>query len=117
MKRALVVDDSAEICEFLTDLLEYYDFEVVHALTGERAIELSRDLELSISFIDIYLPGINGIEVMRELKKQHPDVLCILMSAYPEEDTIKEGFHLGADKFLQKPFAVEEVKKVLEKID
>ncbi len=113
MKRALIVDDNAEICEFLADLLHYHGLNTVSALTGEKALQLSTRQVVNIAFIDFYLPGINGIQVMKELKSSQPSAVCILMSAYPEEDIIREGLRLGAKEFLRKPFHLSEVKNIL----
>jgi len=113
MKSVLVIDDNTEICGFMKDLLELHDCKVVIAGSGEEALHKNMDLGIDIVFIDICLPGMDGVETLRELKQRLPDARYILMSGFPMEHKIEEAFRIGAERFIKKPFGIEDIIDVL----
>ncbi|MBN2069869.1 MAG: response regulator [Candidatus Krumholzibacteriota bacterium] len=105
----LVVDDESEITEFMTDLLELNRCRVFSALRGEDAIDLARKNSFDIAFIDICLPGIDGVETMTSLMEIVPDARYILMTGACCEERIDEGINAGALRCLIKPFQIDDV--------
>ncbi len=114
MKNVLVVDDNDSVLEFMTDLLEYQGCSVLTAGSGEDAIKIARERKIDIAFIDICLPGIDGVETLRRLKTDHPNTVFILISGVTAEETLDEAFKLGASRFLKKPFTIEDVIESLD---
>jgi len=108
--KILVVDDDQGILNFFVRLFEG-TVSLSTALSGEDAIALAGKTKYDIAFVDIRLKGMDGVEVLKQLKKIGPETTVILMSGYAAEGQIKEGFKNGAIDFLQKPF--EDINKIL----
>ena len=109
----LVIDDQEDICEFLRDLLELHDCGVITAYSGEKAVEEIGDRLFDAAFIDVCLPGMDGVETMKILRGIRPDARYILMTGANVEDRIKEGLAAGAEACLQKPFHINEILRVI----
>ena len=117
MTKLLVVDDETEICEFLKSFFEERDFDVRTATTGEEAIRQVGELKPQLVLLDIHMPGMDGMTVLRELKKQHPRVKVIMVTALETREKIEEAMRLGADNYITKPLSLEYLEKdVQEKI-
>jgi DNA-binding NtrC family response regulator len=115
MKHVLIIDDHAEIREFMKDLCEYLGYRATVSSSGEEAQSIMENEELDIAFIDICLPGIDGVETMKTLKTTHPDATYVLMSGFPAEERLEEGFRQGAAKFFKKPFQVSDILEILRR--
>ncbi|MBN1164463.1 MAG: response regulator [Candidatus Krumholzibacteriota bacterium] len=113
--RILVVDDNEEICEFMKDLLELHDCEVITSLSGEQALEKVKERVIDFAFLDIMLPGMDGVETMRKLQSRYPECGYILMSGVQPQIRVEEGLAGGALSFLRKPFQISDVLEALEK--
>lgn len=125
MKKAkiLVVDDERDIIELVSYNLEKEGFKVIAASDGEKALELVSSEEPEIIILDLMLPGIDGLDVCRELKRndQTTSIPIIMLTAKGEESDIVIGLELGADDYITKPFSprilVARVKAVLRRIE
>ena len=106
--RILIVDDEPSIIELLTAYLDKEGYEVSAAQDGPSAVELARTIEPDIVVLDIMLPGLDGIEVLRELRRES-DVYVILLTAKTEEMDKIIGLSVGADDYVTKPFSPREV--------
>jgi phosphate regulon transcriptional regulator PhoB len=123
MKKAkvLVVDDEKDIIELVSYNLEKEGFKVVSATAGEKALELVSSEAPKIIILDLMLPGIDGLDVCRELKRsdQTSSIPIIMLTAKGEESDIVIGLELGADDYITKPFSprvlVARVKAVLRR--
>jgi len=115
-KKILIVDDEIELAESVDDLLEFegYDTQVVH--TGEEALESVESQIPDVVFLDIQLPGINGIEVLRILKQKHPTLPILIVSASSQAATRKEAEDCGADGIFLKPFNEDELLQHIRKL-
>lgn len=116
MKKILLVDDEQMILDLLRTLIkvERSDYGVAEALDGASAIEAFRRDPADLVILDLRLPGMSGLDVLREMKKIKPKVRAILMTAYLDEDLPVEAED-GVVSFLRKPF--RDINKVTELID
>jgi len=108
--RVLVIDDDPGIREYLQALATRQGYEVFTAADGEEALEKLEDTRPDIVTLDAVLPGMDGLETLRHLKKRVPEVPVIMLSGHGQARTIVEAMRLGASDFLRKPFEVEELE-------
>lgn len=114
--KILVVDDESVTREILADILTDEGYSASIAKDGYEAIEKVESGEhFDLFILDIKLPGINGVETLRAIKKINPQVKTILMTAYSLENLVKEGLELGAYTCLYKPLEISELLKIIEK--
>lgn len=104
----LICDDSRAIHDSLTDYLSAEGIGVVSAFTGEDALEKLRLERIDVVVLDIMLPGINGYEVCREIRKTS-DVHIIMLSARGDDVDRIVGLEMGADDYLSKPVSPREI--------
>lgn len=112
MFKLLIADDEEIVIEGIKSSINWsdYDIEVVGtAKNGSEALKLAQELKPDIIISDIKMPGINGLELIEELKTFLPDVKVILISAYEEFDYAKQAISLGVNSFLSKPVKRAEV--------
>jgi DNA-binding response OmpR family regulator len=108
MRRVLVVDDEAHIRTVLRGYLEADGFDVAEAADGEDALAALRDEPPDLVLLDVMLPGIDGLEVLRRLRT-FSDAYVILVTARAEEVDKLVGLGVGADDYVTKPFSPREV--------
>lgn len=108
MKTILVVDDETKIVKLLRDYLERAGFAVRAAGDGKSALALARTEKPDLVILDLGLPGIDGLDVTRELRKIS-NVPIIMLTARSEESDKLIGLELGADDYITKPFSPKEV--------
>lgn len=109
----LIIDDEPDIAEVLGDRLDAWGYRarVVHsAREGYAAVE--EDLP-DLVILDIQMPEINGLEALMELKKLHPEMPVLILSASAERKTLEKTQELGADGFMLKPFDPSELRENL----
>lgn len=106
--RVLVVDDEPGIRRVLTGYLEAAGFEVTEASTGEEAVSLVRRALPDVVLLDVMLPDVDGIEVLRRLRT-FSQVYVLLVTARAEETDTLVGLAVGADDYVSKPFSPREV--------
>jgi CheY-like chemotaxis protein len=100
----LVVDDSPEIRRYLTLALELEHYRVETACSGEEAtLRFREGCEAVIVLLDLQMPGMNGLETLRELRGLRPDIKVIMCSAVDDSETMQEAERLGAEAYLVKP--------------
>jgi DNA-binding NtrC family response regulator len=102
--KILVVDDQPGMCETLMDILEDHGYHIESAPDGYTAIELNKKGIFDIILMDIIMPGINGVEALKVIKRINPDTIVILMTAYTAPDLIMEAQKAGVYECLTKPF-------------
>ena len=110
----LVVDDLRSIRLTLGGILEDEGYNVVLAENGYQAIEAAKKTPFDLVFMDIKMPGINGVQTFREIKKINPEAVVIMMTAYSVEDLIKEALEEGAYAVVYKPFDIEKIVSIIE---
>ncbi len=113
--RILVVDDEPGMREFLELMLIKEGYEVTTAASGEDAVMLVRNSDFDLAIVDIQMPGINGIEVLKVVKECSPDTTVLMITAFASHETAIEAMKLGAYDYITKPFKIDEIKLVINK--
>jgi len=108
VERILIIDDDVALCEMLTERLEQDEFVTESVHDGVRGLERARSDEHALVVLDLMLPGINGIQVLRQLR-QHSDVPVLILTAKGEDVERILGLEIGADDYLPKPFNPREL--------
>jgi two-component system, OmpR family, alkaline phosphatase synthesis response regulator PhoP len=104
----LVVDDEVRLADLVAGYLQREGFEVVTAYDGPAALELARARQPEVVVLDVMLPGLDGIEVCRELRR-FSDAYVVMLTARSEEIDKIVGLSVGADDYLTKPFSPREL--------
>jgi DNA-binding response OmpR family regulator len=116
--RILVVDDERFFREAIREALEGAGLECITAANGPEALEFAKEGDFGVVVLDIQLPGIDGIEVLRRLREHHPALRVVILSAHTDQEIVLEALRLGASDYLAKPLHDEElvlaVKRALE---
>ena len=103
-RQMLIVDDEQDICALLEDFFSSRGFKVMSAFSGEEALEqLSTDAP-DVILLDILLPGISGIEVLKRAKQLHPRAQIMMVTALDEDNLRGEAHRFGAAGYITKPF-------------
>ncbi len=102
MSRVLVVDDSDSACDFIRDFLESKGYDVFLSRTGEDALAKVRELKPDVMLLDIVLPGIDGMEVLRRVRQFNDKIGIIMVTGINDEREAKEALKKGADNYLTK---------------
>jgi DNA-binding response OmpR family regulator len=109
MTKILVVDDEAKIREMICKYAAYEGFETDQAVDGLDAVDHCNNHSYDLVVMDIMMPNLDGFSAVKEIKKTHPDLPFILLSALGEEYDKVHGFDLGVDDYVVKPFSSKEL--------
>jgi two-component system nitrogen regulation response regulator NtrX len=109
MKSILVVDDEQSIRESLMGILQDEGFRTLFAKNGEEGLALLREESPDLVLLDIWMPGIDGIETLRRIREGYPEQLVIMMSGHGTIETAVRATKLGAYDFIEKPLSLEKV--------
>jgi DNA-binding response OmpR family regulator len=120
MKTILVVDDEPQIVQLVRDYLEHGGFKVLTAADGQSAVRTAATLRPDLVILDLGLPGVDGLDVTRSLRRSG-EVPIIMLTARTDESDKLVGLELGADDYVTKPFSPKElvarVRSVLRRTD
>ena len=108
MARILIVEDEEKIARFVTLELEHEGYQVEHAADGRTAVDLALERDYDLILLDVLLPQLNGMEVLRRVRK-HKDVPVIMVTARDAVMDKVAGLDAGADDYLTKPFLMQEL--------
>ena len=109
MKTILVIEDDISILSGLKDNLEYESYAVLTETNGEKGLHAALNKKPDLILLDIMLPGMNGYEVCRKVKKENPDMPVIMITARGSEMDKVSGLDIGADDYVTKPFSIPEL--------
>jgi two-component system nitrogen regulation response regulator NtrX len=115
-KTILIVDDEKSICQSLGSILADEGYEVLTAESGEDALKIVREELPCLVLLDIWLPGIDGIEVLKIIKSDYPQAHVIIMSGHGTIETAVKATKLGAFDFIEKPLSLEKVILVVNHV-
>jgi two-component system OmpR family response regulator len=107
--RVLVVDDESSIAELLAMALKYEGWQIRTAANGREAVRTARTFQPDAAVLDIMLPDIDGLEVMRQLRAEHHDIPVLFLTARDAVEDRVAGLTAGGDDYVTKPFSLEEV--------
>ena len=118
MEKIFIVDDDKDMRHLLSDILKSEGYEIHTAESGKKALKEIDVIRPEIVLLDIRLPEMNGIEVLKEIKKLDESIIVIMLSAYGEIQNAVDAMKLGAFDYFTKPFHNEEIildiKKALQ---
>jgi DNA-binding response OmpR family regulator len=115
-KNVLIVDDEKNIRLTLSMALEPLGLNIDTAINGEDALSILKTRDIDIILLDLKMPGIDGIEVLRRVREIHSDIRVIIITAHGTIDSAVEAMKLGAVDFLQKPFAPQEIREIVSRV-
>ena len=107
--RVLLVDDEEEFVSALSERLRLRGIEADSALNGEEALARLVEKEFEVVILDVMMPGLGGLEVLRQIKTTHPNTQVILLTGHGSTREGIEGMRLGAFDYLIKPVDIEEM--------
>jgi two-component system, NtrC family, sensor kinase len=112
--KVLLVDDETQFVETLAQRLEVRDFAVGTAFSGEQALDYLKTQDVDVVVLDMFMPGLSGLDTLREIKKIRPHTEVILLTGHATVEAAVEGMRLGAFDYLVKP---TEIDQLVEKIN
>jgi DNA-binding response OmpR family regulator len=113
--KIIVVDDEKRICHNVAKILTKNNYEVTHALSADEALEKMARESFSLLISDIVMPGKNGLELLKMVKKEWPLTKAVMMTAYAATDTAIKSVRLGALDYIPKPFTPDELRSTVER--
>jgi DNA-binding NtrC family response regulator len=102
--RVLILDDEKQFTEELHEYLDNSGFDAVEANTPDRGMSIIKSGEIDLLILDVRLPGISGLDLLKEIKAKYPKIEVIVVSAHGDMDTVIKALRLGAIDYLRKPF-------------
>ncbi len=115
-RRVLIVDDEKNIRLTLSQSLESLEIETDTAANGEEALAKLEEEDFGLMLLDLKMPGMDGIEVLRKVREMRPDIRVIIITAYGTIESAIEAVKLGAVDFIQKPFAPAEIRQLVTQV-
>lgn len=114
--RILIVDDEERMCDSLGRLLSKEGYAVITASNGSLALEEAGREPVDVAIIDVKMPEMDGVTLLRSLKKHNPDLGVVMMTTYGDVDTYLSAMNLGAFEYLMKPINFDELKNILARL-
>ena len=114
-ERIMVVDDEKGICLNVEKILSKNNYEVICALSAAEALERMKTESFDLMISDIVMPGMNGLELLKQVKTEWPKTHALMMTAYASTDTALKAIRLGALDYVSKPFTPDELRTIVHK--
>jgi DNA-binding NtrC family response regulator len=114
--KILVVDDEEAIRSFLVEALTHWGYQAAQAARGVEALEILKDQLFDVALLDIRMPEMDGIELLRQIKRYDPSVEVIIMTGYPTVTTAVEALKEGAYDYLTKPLILDEIRHLMSHV-
>ncbi len=111
--RVLFVDDEEELVATVVERLDLRGIEATGALSGEEALTRIAVQPFDVVVVDVRMPGMGGLDVIRRLKHTHPELAVVLLSGHGAKEDVEVGLRLGAFDYLQKPVDLQDLLEVL----
>ncbi len=112
--KLLICDDEVKFLESIAERLELRGFDVTKATSGKDAVEAARTGGFDLAILDLKMPGMNGIEVLEILKKEHKYLEVIILTGHGSIDSAVESTKLGAFSYLSKPYDLDDLLQSLK---
>ena len=116
--KIMIVDDDENFRRTLHSILEDEGLDVIWAEDGFQAIRMVSENQIDLILMDIFMPGMNGVEAISKIKEFLPDCTVVIMTGYPlvEENLIKNALLEGAKACLNKPVSIEQILKIVDEM-
>ena len=112
--RILIVDDEAEFCESISYWLETKDHQVHVSYRAKEALEIIKKTPFDIVFLDIQMPDMDGMELLRQIRSFNKTLPIIMVTGYPMEEKMNEAVKLGVSGFFPKTESFQELGRILK---
>jgi len=112
-KKILVVDDQFGIRILLNEIFQKAGYQTFQAANGAQALALVKKEEPELVILDMKIPGMDGLEILKRIKKDYENIKVIIMTAYGELDMIQEAMEVGAVTYFSKPFDIDELMETV----
>jgi len=112
----IVVDDDGSIRRALSEILKNEGYEVIPAADGTTALSITARRTFDLMFLDIMMPGYNGLEVITLMQAARPDMPIVAVSALSDQDIINQALLLGAREYVRKPFSPKQIAEIATRI-
>ncbi|MFC0215472.1 response regulator [Paenibacillus chartarius] len=109
-KKVLIVDDQNGIRVLLMEVFSNEGYDTYQASNGKLALEIVRNATPDLVLLDMKIPGMDGLDILKHIKSMNPAIKVIMMTVYGELDMIKEATDLGAIMHFTKPFDIDELR-------
>jgi len=116
MKKVLIVDDEAVVRNALAKALNKKGIAISLAASGEEALQLMASQLFDVAFLDIRMPDMDGITLLKEIRSRYPSTVAIMITGYPTIDSAVHCTKLGAVDYLVKPFRIDDLEAALDKV-
>lgn len=113
--RVLFVDDEEELVSAVVERLGIRGVQAAGATNGLDALKKVDEEEYDVVVLDVRMPGLGGLDVIRHLRRSHPKIEVILLSGHGSKEYVEEGLSLGAFDYLQKPVDIDELVDILKR--
>ncbi len=111
--RILVVDDEISVCKSIKMAIQDEQYDIDTALSGEEALKKNGETAYDLVITDLMMPGISGLELLKALLKNHPEVRVIMITGYPTIKTAVESVKFGAFDYIPKPFTPKDLRDIV----
>ena len=111
--RVLIVDDEEELVSALVERLNLRGFDARGVTTGTEALEFLHEEECDVVLLDVKMPGLGGLEVIRRIKDMKPDLEVVLLTGHGSVTSVEDGMTLGAFDYLMKPVKIDSLVRIL----
>jgi len=115
-RRILVIEDDAAIRQGIVDALTFHSFDVTEAADGTAGLAAALVGDCDLILLDLILPGMLGLDILKEVREAHPALPVIILTAKGEEQDRITGLRLGADDYVVKPFSIKELMARIEAV-
>jgi len=112
--KILIVDDEKDTCEVLTEILTEEGYQTFYALSGQSALTKVKRNKPDLVLLDIKMPEMDGVEVLKRIKKTDKDIEVVMITAYGALDTARDAMRQGAFDYVTKPFDMNFIKMVVK---
>ncbi len=107
--KVLLAEDEPSLAMIVTESLETRNFEVVLAPNGENALNVFRKEDFDIIVLDVMMPLLDGFELAKRIREQNDEIPIIFLTAKSQTEDVLNGFHVGGNDYMKKPFSMEEL--------
>ena len=114
-KAILVVDDEITVCKSIRSALIQENYDIDMALSGEEALQKEKTKKYDVMIVDLMMPGISGLDLLRSIKNTNPAVRVIMVTGYPTMKNTLQAMQIGAFDFLPKPFLPADLRNLVAK--
>ncbi len=115
-EQILTIEDDAAIRRGIVDALHFAGYRTLEAARGDRGLDLAMTAQYDLLLLDLILPGGDGFDILKEVRRVHPTLPVIILTARGDENDRVRGLHDGADDYVIKPFSVKELLARIEAV-